>query len=1041
MNENNLSINNLIFNSNTIEMYNNDNSDNEIETNSQVENLNNLLFNVNSDKEEIESSEEYSSVATSTQKSEFISNQDSNSSNESNYSINSEETDESNISNNLETSDYQNHILQKYNNLNLRKIKLSEEINILQQKKNRLELFIYKNDFISIKKIFNNGFTLNRIENNNVVKLCKNISCQNKCTKECYKNYLYSSLFMFNRGIKTIYHNLFLIILKESKFRSLCKCCEIHNEKIYLNNMEKKFINNKFALEDNNSFDEKKLKELQINYLINKFMYVIGLLPCECKFKNKYYNFYDENYFNFDKVIKIYIKTIPTLIKLLKNYYEINTNDEELNFIKEKRCIHEDIRFNNLTYCRKKIYKECKKSDIIELIMNLDLLNEWLLNFSKILIYFYNQQSLEHFRYYMFNNKKKISEQFKKIYNIKNEFLNLNFISNNIDIVSSLLEYYNKINENEINQLIKNIIKQLEYKEKDNLNYILIENIIKCFKNENYELGFKILKYLKNLKLENNQNKLEFIFNTILNNGNIKISEKISNLKIINKNKINVIEYDFVEKLLNNNDGDKIILEFNRDENNLFKIEKYKNEEYIINTIKKCIINQKNDILDYVLYNLSDLISKYKINIILLYLLIIPKKVVINGRIIDNEYKYIESLRVIVNYLSKLPINISYIENNNTINISIIEYCINNDLTYTGKILLDNKLEVLDNYKILKKCIDKKNHIILEGIINRYPMYVNLFIEELTIVNYLFKKFTKNEIENNTLIRFLKKILKCIINNKIKNRIINFQDKNNELLGFKILNSNIKEEHKIILFNFIKDIINPLEINKYVENLNNYYNYPIILHSVLLNEYEISFLLLNNLIKNNKIKKFNNNNTIFDYYHLEENININFVPIIFKFIKDNHSKYNNFDENNLTNIDNYLTIDKEAILFILKIISYVIFFSIINKNSYESFLPINNITINIETDNDNLNDFIKKEIIYKKDNNKNDNNKNDNLINNHYLELSIDNTEDYFLDTNNDNKSKNKNIWLEKKEKKKIIDKKNTENSDISESEILFDNN
>ena len=30
MNENNLSINNLIFNSNTIEMYNNDNSDNEI---------------------------------------------------------------------------------------------------------------------------------------------------------------------------------------------------------------------------------------------------------------------------------------------------------------------------------------------------------------------------------------------------------------------------------------------------------------------------------------------------------------------------------------------------------------------------------------------------------------------------------------------------------------------------------------------------------------------------------------------------------------------------------------------------------------------------------------------------------------------------------------------------------------------------------------------------------------------------------------------------------------------------------------------------
>jgi len=159
--------------------------------------------------------------------------------------------------------------------------------------------------------------------------------------------------------------------------------------------------------------------------------------------------------------------------------------------------------------------------------------------------------------------------------------------------------------------------------------------------------------------------------------------------------------------------------------------------------------------------------------------------------------------------------------------------------------------------------------------------------------------------------------------------------------------------------------------------------------------------------------------------------------IIFKFIKDNHTKYNNFDENNLTNIDDYLTIDKDAILFILKIMSYIIFFSILNKNTYESFLPVKNLEINIETENDNLNDFIKKEIIYKKDNNKNDN-----LINNHYLELSIDNTEDYFLDTNNDTMSKNKNIWLEKKEKKKkIIDKRNTENSDISESEILFDNN
>ena len=39
--------------------------------------------------------------------------------------------------------------------------------------------------------------------------------------------------------------------------------------------------------------------ELKINFLVNKFMSVVGIMTCQCKFNNKYYDFYEtENYDN-----------------------------------------------------------------------------------------------------------------------------------------------------------------------------------------------------------------------------------------------------------------------------------------------------------------------------------------------------------------------------------------------------------------------------------------------------------------------------------------------------------------------------------------------------------------------------------------------------------------------------------------------------------------------------------------------------------------------------------------------------------------------
>ena len=82
-----------------------------------------------------------------------------------------------------------------------------------------------------------------------------------------------------------------------------------------------------------------KYIELQINFLINKFMSVIGLLDCECTFKGKYYSFYSHNYLNFSLIIKIYTKTIPLIIKLLKIKLRVKNLKKPKSFDLYKRIV------------------------------------------------------------------------------------------------------------------------------------------------------------------------------------------------------------------------------------------------------------------------------------------------------------------------------------------------------------------------------------------------------------------------------------------------------------------------------------------------------------------------------------------------------------------------------------------------------------------------------------------------------------------------------------------------------------------------------
>ena len=52
--------------------------------------------------------------------------------------------------------------------------------------------------------------------------------------------------------------------------------------------------------------------------------------------------------------------------------YKINDNNEELHLIKNTRCIHEDIRFYNLSYCKKKKYENLNIKMLNEIIMKIE---------------------------------------------------------------------------------------------------------------------------------------------------------------------------------------------------------------------------------------------------------------------------------------------------------------------------------------------------------------------------------------------------------------------------------------------------------------------------------------------------------------------------------------------------------------------------------------------------------------------------------------------------------------------------------------------
>jgi hypothetical protein len=171
-------------------------------------------------------------------------------------------------------------------------------------------------------------------------------------------------------------------------------------------------------------------------------------------------------------------------------------------------------------------------------------------------------------------------------------------------------------------------------------------------------------------------------------------------------------------------------------------------------------------------------------------------------------------------------------------------------------------------------------------------------------------------------------------------------------------------------------------------------------------------MITNKMIKNKNNKNDKNYNALLDYECINDNITINFIPAIFKYIKENTEK-------NKINLEYlYLEVDIYTENMILIILEFSVFI-LLSENDKKNINKINNIDI---IKNDELNGYLAI------DKNISDNE----TIENGYMEISIN--EDL----------QNKNIWKKRNNEISIqnIDTitYNSESSEIEESEICFTN-
>lgn len=595
-------------------------------------------------------------------------------------------------------------------------------------------------------------------------------------------NSLYDNIILFSRCIKSIYYILFNLKLLNKDFGDNCLCCDNNNFNI------QSFIDVK---DISNLYIPDKTK---IYLYIKKFMNLIDILPCFCKFKNNenINHFIKINFMNFDKYYVAFNDYIINLNTLLTDFYNINNSKKlSIKLLNTERCIHEDIRYNSKNYCYKNIVENYDK-----IIIFVKQLNE-IVNFTQKniidIVELFSIQSV-----YYFNKsitKSKVLSYFKKIYISQLPIININHKQNNKYFFNILLE--NKINNDIIKQIIDLVI---------NINNShIIQYIKETIEYKNYEICIYLFNYI------NINHDIEEFINIILSSKNISPKLKYEFINTLYKN--NIKNNNFLNTILLLEDGDLIITYF--DNHICF------NENNIELLVDNCIIHNKPNMLQYILknYNVDNAYKNYFSNI-------------------KNENINLFNIISNFNYDIHIKINSSH---NNFINGKecLLYHCIQKNFTNIGIILIKNSItlnNLYNNKSLLVLSILSKNYKLALEILKKNNKIHTINYNNLTPTSILLNNF---DFENYKYLELLLELLKYNTN---------FNDSYNVHFGFKIIDANIHKNYKLIIFNHYKNTIDPLIV---------YNNIPLIIYSVINNEIEITNLLWNNLLSKNKLR-FNN---------------------------------------------------------------------------------------------------------------------------------------------------------------------------------------
>jgi hypothetical protein len=196
------------------------------------------------------------------------------------------------------------------------------------------------------------------------------------------------------------------------------------------------------------------------------------------------------------------------------------------------------------------------------------------------------------------------------------------------------------------------------------------------------------------------------------------------------------------------------------------------------------------------------------------------------------------------------------------------------------------------------------------------------------------------------------------------------------------------------------------------------------MYSVILDEYEISYMLLNIMIIKKNIKQNSNSKMFLNYELISDKPTINYIPIIFKYIKDNPTK------NQIVIDEIYLFEDayiENIFMMIMEIIVCILLYKTTDFNIDTKL--IYNLNDDYYADKNNImepNNIIEQ----------------DNL----YMEITIENDDVNTniwckSNTNSTIKNKSSNITFKlKSENDNSPSLFNTDTSEIEEKEICFSN-